>query len=126
LNSGTTPLPLDDPDNLDPPLGNLPTHADPAKTGKPSPLFCKIIQPKLRAFLFSLFSQLPNPQINGRFFSPLFRYVVLASFDADGKWRVSGDITQDVAALLFTGRLTLYSEMRAGLIDVEGYESYHS
>ena len=35
-------------------------------------------------------------------------------------------ITQDVAALLFTGRLTLYSEMRAGLIDVEGYESYHS
>ena len=72
LNPSTTPLPLDDPDNLDPPLGHLPTHSDPAKTGKSSPLFCEIVQPKLHALLFSLFSQLPNPQINGRFLSPLF------------------------------------------------------
>jgi hypothetical protein len=118
--------PIDDPDNLDPPSAPLPTHPNPAKSGKPSPPFCKVIQPKLRALLFSLFSQLPNPQINGRFFSPLFRYIVLASFGVDGKWAVSGDITQDIAALLFTGRLTLYSEMHAALVSVGEYESYHS
>lgn len=126
LDPGTTDLPLDDADNLDPPLAPLATHPNPAKSGKSSPAFCEVIQPKLRTLLFLLFSQLPNPQINGQFFTPLFQYIVLASFGVDGKWAVSGDITQDVAVLLFTGHLTLYSEMHAGLIDIEEYESYHS
>jgi hypothetical protein len=124
LDPSTTDPPLDDPGNLDPPSAPLPTHPNPTQPTKSSLPFCEIIQPKLRALLLSLFSQLPTPLVNGRFFSPLLRYVVLASFGTDGKW--SDDTTQDLAALLFTGRLTFYSEMRAGLPGVREYETYHS
>jgi len=128
LDPGTTDLPLDDADNLDPPSAPLPTHPQSRKIWeKSSPAFCKSHSNRNFAhssFRYSL--SFLTLRSMGQFFSPLFRYIVLASFGVDGKWAVSGDITQDVAVLLFTGRLTLYSEMHAGLIDIEEYESYHS
>jgi hypothetical protein len=117
----------DDSDNLDPPSAPLPTHLDlqPNRSKRKSPPYCKVIQRRLGALLYALFSQLPSPECKGRFFSPLFRYLVLASFGADGKWAVAGDTTQHIAALLFTGRLTLYSKMHEGL-SIAAHEDYHS
>jgi hypothetical protein len=119
---------LGDPDNLDPPSTSLPTHPIPPEQQSKHrcPPYCLIIQPQLRSLLFALFAQLPDPDTNGRFFSPLIRYLVLAGLEPDGKWRVAGDLTQDIAACLFTGRLTLYSEMNQGRIDPGSHESYHS
>ena len=118
--------PTHDPDNLDPPSAPLPSHPQPppSQSKRRIPPYCQVIQPKLRALLYALFTQLPGPHASGRFFSPLIRYLVLASFDTEGKWAISGNITQYIASLLFTGRLTLYSEMQQGLSGTE-YEDFH-
>lgn len=113
---------------MDPPSAPLPPHPSiQTKTSKVRmPPYCPVIQPKLRDLLYSLFTQLPGPQAKGRFFSPIFRYLILASFGDDGKWSVANNITQDIAAFLFCGRLTLYSEIHVGHEDIEGYETFHS
>lgn len=79
--------------------------------------YCPIIQPKLRKLLVALYKQLPGPHGAGQFHSAIMRYLVLAGLKPNGKgeWRPSGNISQDVSALLYTGRLTLYSAMNDGL-----------
>jgi hypothetical protein len=115
-------------DSLDPPSAPLPNRPSSQTSASDVriPPYCKVFQPKLRALLYSLFTQLPGPQAKGRFYSPIFRYLVLASFGVDGKWSVANEITQDIAAFLFCGRLTLYSEIHVDHTDMEGYETLYS
>ena len=120
---------LQDTENLDPPSDFQPILEPPplptiAKSHHPPP-FVPIIQTCLRDLLFALFSQLPGPEASGRFFSPLLRYMVLVSLHIDGKWEVANKITQFIAALLFTGRLTLYSETHLA-VQGQHNESYHT
>jgi hypothetical protein len=120
---------LEDPENLDPPSefqpiiepSPLPTVA---KTHQPPP-FLPVIQTSLRNLLFALFSQLSGPEASGQFFSPLFRYLVLISLHINGRWEVANKITQYIAALLFTGRLTLYSETHLA-VQGQGHYNYHT
>lgn len=119
---------VEDPDSLDPPHAppprepELPT-ASPHQS--PGPPLCPVIQPPLRRLLVELYSQLPGPLADGRFFSPLLRYCMLASLGANGEWAPSGEISQHIAALLFCGRLTFYSEMREGLAS-NHHHNYHT
>jgi hypothetical protein len=87
------------------------------------PFFCPRIQPKLRNLLVALFTQVPGQDVNGPFFSPLLRYLVLSSIRKNGEWTSSSSITQRIAAVLFTGRLTLYSLMEENFLQ---HRTYHS
>jgi hypothetical protein len=115
-------------ENLDPPSNFQPIVEPPplptfAKSYHPPP-FIPIIQTSLRNLLFALFSQLPGPEASGRFFSPFLRYIVLVSLQVNSKWEVANKITQFIAALLFAGRLTLYSETHLA-VERRQDESYH-
>jgi hypothetical protein len=118
-----------DQDDSDAPL-HLPadsTYSTPyggAETRNP-PHFCPIIQPKLHNLLVQLYTQVPGSVSSGPFFNPLIRYLVLSSIEKQGKWSSSSAITQRIAALLFTGRLTLYSLMEEQLIK-NGSVQYHA
>jgi hypothetical protein len=101
---------MDDDDDDDLIQSDLTT---PAVVENPT-LYCSKIQPSLRALLFLLYTQRHTEHATGRFFSVLMRYVVLSSYGINKQWLASDVITQIIAALLFTGRLTLYSEMRIG------------
>jgi len=118
---------LGDPDILDPPSTSLRMHPiPPEQQSKHRCLpYCLIIQPHLHSLLFALFSQLLDLDTNGHFFSPLIQYLVLAVLEPNRKWRVTSDLTQDIAACLFTDWLTLYLEMHQGCIDPGTHESYH-
>lgn len=114
-----------DPANLDPPSDVLPCSPTPQGTKRrKAPVFCPVIQPKLRQLLFELFTQLPGAEASGKFFSPLLRYVVISSIGPGGQWEPSGDITQRISPLLFAGRLTMYSEMDKGL-QAGQHHGYH-
>jgi len=88
--------------------------------------YCSTIQPKLRNLLAALYKQLPGLHGSGQFQNPIMRYLVLAGLKVKGKgeWRPSGNISQDVSALLFIGRLTMFSVMNEGLLVNDQY-SYH-
>lgn len=81
------------------------------------------IQTALQRLLFSIYAQLPEENIKGRFSSVLMRYVVLCSCSGKGKaWQPSGVISKFFAMLLFCGRLTMFSEMelyrdKAGVVN---------
>jgi hypothetical protein len=128
LDIGAPNQSVDEVDDLDPPSAPLPVRPPTQKNTSHVriPPYCEVVQPKLRALLYSLFTQLPGPQAKGRFFSPIFRYLTLASFGENGRWSVANDITQDIAAFLFCGRLTLYSEIHVDHTDSEGYETFYS
>jgi hypothetical protein len=83
------------------------TLHDNRKPHRRSLYLCPIIQPKLTVLLKAIFTQLPTNDLDGRFFNPLTRYLVLASLRDRGQWIPSSQITQKIAALLFTGRLTM-------------------
>lgn len=107
----------DDEDGLDAPYSPRPANAVPSgdRPGNKVPRYCESVQPKLQRLLFELFSQLPTDEVQGRFFSPILRYLVLLSFDEHMSWLASGIITHFIAALLFSGRLVMFREMRRGL-----------
>jgi len=69
------------------------------------------VQTPLRKLMIAIYTQLPQTRQESRFFSLLYRYLVLAAYHKDGSWKSSLMITQDIAALLFCGRLTIYSIM---------------
>jgi hypothetical protein len=77
-----------------------------AELRKP-PYFCPVIQPKLRALFIELYTQEPESSLQTQFFNVFLRYLVLSSIRPNGEWTTSSLITQRIAAILFTGRLTI-------------------
>jgi hypothetical protein len=69
------------------------------------------IQKPLRRLLVGLYKQLPTKENSGHYYHVFMRYITLASTRLDGNWRPTNQITQEVNAFLFAGRLTLYSDM---------------
>jgi hypothetical protein len=96
-----------------------------ARRGRKHPIFDNMMQRPLRDLLFELYTQLPGEEVSGTFFSGILRYCVISSLRADGGWVPANRITETIAALLFTGRLTLYSEMHQRLTEV-GHHNYHA
>lgn len=98
----------------------------PNTSGSKKTKYSPIVQPALRGLLAAIFTQLPGPHASGRFYSTIMRYLVLAALKSNGKgeWRPSGDISQDVAAMLFIGRLTIFSIMDQGL-EANNEYNYH-
>lgn len=84
----------------------------PSKSTKTKLHYCGIVQPTLRKLLLMLYTQLPaETQSRTKWFSVLNRYILLRSFGTNGQWQASMVITQYISALLFSGRLILYSKM---------------
>jgi hypothetical protein len=50
--------------------------------------------------------QTPSGDLQGQLFSPLTHYILIKSLRKESKWALTGQITHNIAALLFTGRLT--------------------
>lgn len=69
------------------------------------------LQEQTLDLLISLFTQLPR-RGDDQFFSPLLRFVVLKSVQANGQWLPARRITQIIAILLFCGRLMMMALMR--------------
>lgn len=64
------------------------------------------IQSKVAALLYLLYTQLPSQQFRGQFFTPIYHFLVLSATRKNSEWAAANSITQTIAAILFTGRLT--------------------
>jgi hypothetical protein len=60
--------------------------------------------------LISLFSHLPSAH-DDKFYSPVYRFLILFSLKANGEWLAGRRITQLFAALLFCGRQVIMALM---------------
>jgi hypothetical protein len=96
----------------------------PTLSTQKTPPYCNI-QPKLCALILAIFMQLPSPESNGCFFNPIFHFLVISAVGVSGKWKSASNSMQDIAALLFTGSLTLYSEIH-GAVPAAGHEDFYS
>lgn len=65
--------------------------------------------------LISLFTHLPAGT-DGKFYSPIFRFLVLFSIKKNGQWLSGRRITQLFAALLFCGREVIMALMHREVI----------
>jgi hypothetical protein len=65
----------------------------------------------LRRLLVILYTEAPTNANWGSFISPIVRFLILSSLKADGTWIPSSQITQTIAGLIFTGRLSIFSEI---------------
>ncbi|EKM74407.1 hypothetical protein AGABI1DRAFT_133300 [Agaricus bisporus var. burnettii JB137-S8] len=68
------------------------------------------IQIKLVTLLYIIFTQLPDHDHRGQFFTPIYHFLVFSSLRKDGQWVVANTITHTIAALLFVGRLVFASK----------------
>jgi hypothetical protein len=82
---------------------------------------CPIIHPKLRELLVAIYTEEPGAHPDRQFFNVLMRYLVLSSIQPSGEWKKSTEISSAVAAILFCGRLTLFSIMDDGSPRSENY-----
>jgi hypothetical protein len=69
--------------------------------------------------LISLFTHLPSG-LDDKFYTPIYRFLVLFSLRKDGQWHAGRRITQLFAALLFCGRQVIMA-----LMDQQLTESPH-
>lgn len=76
----------------------------------PSRKYCSILQSVLWGWWAAIFTQLLGPYGSGHFYSVIMYYLVLAGLkpNGKGKWGTSGDISQDIAVLLFIGQLMMF------------------
>jgi hypothetical protein len=83
------------------------------------------IQTCLLNLLLSLYTHLPTGQ-DGKFYSPILRFIVLYSIKKNGKWLNANQITQIFAALLFCGRLLMMVLMHRHVVKHPGirYSAY--
>jgi hypothetical protein len=65
--------------------------------------------------LVSLFAHLPSGQ-DDKFYSPIYRFVILFSLNKNGKWLAGRRITQVFAALLFCGREVMMALMNNEIV----------
>jgi hypothetical protein len=77
-----------------------------ANAGESRSLTANAIQKSILQLLLSLYTHLPT-QHDGKFYSPILRFIVLMSLKKDGTWLLSRQITQIMSVLLFTGRLLM-------------------
>jgi hypothetical protein len=71
------------------------------------PIFNDEIQAVILELLQLLYMQNLSDGPDNSFNSVLMRYIVLSSMRQSGQWRLASVITQVIAAILFTGRLTI-------------------
>lgn len=83
------------------------------------------IQDHLHRLLFALYSQLPGSVQGDSFYSPIVRWIVLASLKKTGTWAKTGDISQLIATALFCGRLVMYNEVNMGLEPDGHHHNFH-
>lgn len=69
--------------------------------------------------LISLFTHLPSGTDN-KFYSPIFRFLVLFSLKKNGQWLAGRRITQLFAALLFCGREVMMALMHSVVTQSSG------
>jgi hypothetical protein len=69
--------------------------------------------------LISLFTHLPSGA-DGKFYTPIYRFLVLFSVRKDGQWLAGRRITQLFAALLYCGRQVIMALMHQHVIDSPG------
>jgi hypothetical protein len=72
----------------------------------------------VHALLVELFTDRPQSARQGAFYTPLMHYILLSSLRSDGGWCRSSVMTQKIAAILFTGRVT-FGRMLMSTTDVE-------
>lgn len=82
----------------------------------PSNLVENSVQRCILDLLISLFTHLPSGS-DGKFYSPIHRFLVLFSLKADGQWLAGRRITQLFAALLFCGRQVIMALMQHHVIE---------
>lgn len=74
----------------------------------------KLVQSPLERYileiLISLFSHLPSAQ-DDKFYTPVYRFLILSSLKANGGWLAGRRISQLFAALLFCGRQVIMALM---------------
>jgi hypothetical protein len=90
-------------------------------TIKPTVEVCPTIHPKLRELLVAIYTEEPGSQPDRQFFNVFMRYLVLSSIQPSGEWKKSTEISSATAAILFCGRLTLFSIMDDGPPRSENY-----
>jgi hypothetical protein len=69
--------------------------------------------------LISLFTHLPSGA-DGKFYTPIYRFLVLFSLKKSGQWLAGRRITQLFAALLFCGRQVIMALMHQHVIGSSG------
>lgn len=71
------------------------------------PTYDDLAQADILELLQLLYTQNLSDARDSSFHSVLVRYIVLSSMRQSGQWRLASVITQVIAAILFTGRLTI-------------------
>ena len=69
--------------------------------------------------LISLFTHLPSGA-DGKFYTPIYRFLVLFSLKKSGQWLAGRRITQLFAAVLFCGRQVIMALMHQRVIESSG------
>ena len=82
----------------------------------PSNIAENSVQRCILDLLISLFTHLPSGS-DGKFYSPIHRFLVLFSLKANGQWLAGRRITQLFAALLFCGRQVIMALMHHHVIE---------
>lgn len=93
----------------------LPDSDDDSDTGdlpnpqyRPAPAAIDEVQTKLRHLLYAIYTQLPQGELKGDFFSPATHFILISSLKPNQQWLPITSITHNIAALLYTGR-TIFS-----------------
>jgi len=77
------------------------------------------IQRHILSLLVSLFTHLPLGG-DDKFYSPIFRFLVLYSLKKDGQWLAGRRITQLFSALLFCGREVMMAVLQGEVNQLSG------
>lgn len=74
-------------------------------------LVTTVLQRRILNLLVTLFTHLPSGG-DDKFYSPIFRFLILYSLKKDGQWLAGRRITQLFSALLFCGREVMMAVLR--------------
>ena len=77
------------------------------------------VQRSILKLLISLFTHLPSGA-DGKFYTPIYRFLVLFSLKQNGQWLAGGRITQLFAAVLFCGRQVMMALMHQHVVQDSG------
>lgn len=80
-----------------------------------SDLITNPVQSCVLDLLVSLFTHLPSGK-DDKFYSPIYRFVILFSLKKNGQWLAGRRITQLFAALLFCGRTIMMALMHNRIV----------
>jgi hypothetical protein len=69
------------------------------------------IESHIHALLYSLFAHIPTDYKEDKYFSPINRALVLMSIRDGGAWLAAGEITQIIAAMVYSIRSTMFFQL---------------